>query len=94
MAGEQGIERSEDVVALIMMVMAAAISAYALYVYLQRSKMLKEQVEEVPPTHPPHKHNPKVSSVSTRTGNPDSSAILRLDKRYCQGEQLSCWSSA
>mmetsp|Transcript_6084 Transcript_6084/g.17418 ORF Transcript_6084/g.17418 Transcript_6084/m.17418 type:complete len:754 (-) Transcript_6084:271-2532(-) len=45
-AEKKGIERSEDVVALIMMVMAAAISAYALYVYLQRSKMLKEQVEE------------------------------------------------
>ena len=34
-------------VALIMMVMAASISGYALFVYLKRSKMLKDQVEEV-----------------------------------------------
>lgn len=63
-AGEQGIERSEDVVALIMMVMAAAISAYALYVYLQRSRMLKESVEEVIPPPPTHKDTLTASSVS------------------------------
>lgn len=49
----QGIERSEDVVALIMMVMAASISGYALFAYLKRSKMLKDQVEEVSVAAPP-----------------------------------------
>jgi hypothetical protein len=43
----QGIARSTDVVAAIMLLMAAAIAGYAIFLYLQRSKKLDLIGDEV-----------------------------------------------
>lgn len=45
-ATKKGIDRSEDAIAMIMMVMAAAIVSYALRIYLQRSKMLTQEAND------------------------------------------------